>query len=292
MRSATSTGSGTRASSPRAGRRRRDRGGRAARADGDTVRDHVDALRRDPRRSGRRRARRPALTDAERTVTRAELDAHTNRLARAYAELGVVQDSFVTIGLPNGVEWFEAAIAVWKLGATPAPVSAKLPRLELEAIVELADPALVVGLETPGRTCIPAGFVPDPQLSDAPLPVKVAERVEGADVGRQHRAAEADRRGRTGDERVRRHDRARVRHGRGRRAPRDRSAVPQRSAVVLRRWTARGQPHRDHGALRRDALPRADRGAPRRLDVRGAHDDATHLEAARGRAHPLRPVVA
>jgi bile acid-coenzyme A ligase len=116
----------------------------------------------------------PALTDAQRTVTRAELDAHTNRLARAYAELGVEQDSFVTIGLPNGIEWFEAAIAVWKLGATPAPVSAKLPRLELEAIVELADPALVVGLEAPGRTCVPAGFVPDPELSDAPLPVKIA----------------------------------------------------------------------------------------------------------------------
>ena len=30
-----------------------------------------------------------------------------------------MQDSFVTIGLPNGIEWFEAAIAVWKLGATP-----------------------------------------------------------------------------------------------------------------------------------------------------------------------------
>ena len=37
---------------------------------------------------------------------------------RAYEELGVTQDSFVTIGLPNGIAWFEAAIAVWKLGAT------------------------------------------------------------------------------------------------------------------------------------------------------------------------------
>src|SRR3954469_5221214 len=118
---------------------------------------------------------RPALTDAIRTVTRSELDARTNRLARAYAELGVEQDSFVTIGLPNGNEWFEAAIATWKLGATPAPVSAKLPRLELEAIVELADPALVVGLDAPGRTCIPAGFTPDPDLSDAPLPPKIAQ---------------------------------------------------------------------------------------------------------------------
>jgi bile acid-coenzyme A ligase len=116
----------------------------------------------------------PALTDATGTVTRAELESRTNRLARAYAALGVEQDSFVTIGLPNGIEWFEAAIAVWKLGATPAPVSAKLPPLELDAIVELADPALVVGLDAPGRVCVPSGYEPDPALSDAPLPVRVA----------------------------------------------------------------------------------------------------------------------
>ncbi len=117
---------------------------------------------------------RIAVSDAERALTRAELDARTNRLARAYEALGVTQDSFVTIGLTNGVEWFEAAIATWKLGATPAPVSAKLPRLELDAIVELADPSLVVGLEVPGRTCIPAGFVPDAALSDEPVPTRVA----------------------------------------------------------------------------------------------------------------------
>ena len=117
---------------------------------------------------------RPAITDGTRTITRGELDRYTNRLARAYEALGVTQDSFVTIGLPNGIEWFEATIAVWKLGATPAPVSAKLPQAELDAIVELADPSLVVGLDAPGRTCIPAGYTPDPELSDAPLPTKIA----------------------------------------------------------------------------------------------------------------------
>ena len=117
---------------------------------------------------------RPAITSADRTVTRAELDLRTNRLARAYAALGVTQDSFVTIGLPNGVEWFEAVIAAWKLGATPAPVSARLPRVELEAIVELADPSLVVGLDAPGRTAIDAGYEPDPGLSEDPLPTKIS----------------------------------------------------------------------------------------------------------------------
>ena len=51
-----------------------------------------------------------------RTARWAELDARTNRLARAYRDLGVTPNSFVTIGLPNGLEFFEAVLAAWKLG--------------------------------------------------------------------------------------------------------------------------------------------------------------------------------
>ncbi len=120
---------------------------------------------------------RPAVTDATRTVSRAELDRHTNRLARAYADLGVREGDMVTVALPNGVEFFEACVAIWKLGATPQPVSSRLPFAEREAIVELADPRLVVGVE-PGthgnRTCVPVGFVPDPQLPDGELPDRVS----------------------------------------------------------------------------------------------------------------------
>ena len=54
-------------------------------------------------------------------VTWAELDARTNRLARAYEALGVKPDDFVTIALPNGIEFVEACIATWKAGATPQP---------------------------------------------------------------------------------------------------------------------------------------------------------------------------
>lgn len=119
----------------------------------------------------------PAITFEGRTVTRLELEKRTNRLARAYQQLGVVQDDLVTIALPNGIEFYEAALAVWKLGATPQPVSARLPRLERETIVELVDPKIVVGGE-PGslgaRTVLAAGFVPDPTLSEAPLAERTA----------------------------------------------------------------------------------------------------------------------
>ena len=86
----------------------------------------------------------PSITYEGRTVSRLEFSQRTNRMARAYEKLGVRQDDFVTIALPNGIEFFEAVFAVWKLGATPQPVSEKIPKIELEAIVDLAsnEPAL------------------------------------------------------------------------------------------------------------------------------------------------------
>ena len=120
---------------------------------------------------------RPAVTSGDRTVTRDELDRRTNRLARAYATLGVGEGDLVTIALPNSVEFYETAVATWKLGATPQPVSYRLPDRERQAIVELADAALVVGADPaahPGRTVIPAGFEPDPSLPDTQLPDRIA----------------------------------------------------------------------------------------------------------------------
>lgn len=133
----------------------------------------------------------PCLTHEDKTVSRAAFDAYTNRLARAYQALGVKQNDLVTIGLPNGIEFYQAAFAVWKLGATPQPVSAKLPFAERQAIIEVAESTLVVGAE-PGShgdvTCIASGFEPDAGLSDAPLPPLVASHwkapTSGGSTGR------------------------------------------------------------------------------------------------------------
>ncbi len=134
------------------------------------------------------------------TITWKELDASTNRLARAYAQLGVTEDSFVTIGLANGIEFFQATIATWKLGATPQPVSAKLPAFEREQIVELCSPSLVVGVrpdEHPGATSIDSGFIPDASLSDSELPEKTAASFKamtsGGSTGRPKLIVSANR---------------------------------------------------------------------------------------------------
>ena len=79
----------------------------------------------------------------------------------------------VTIALANSVEWFVAFAASWKIGAIPQPVSAKLPPRELEAILELADPSVVIGVPrrvAGGRRTLPVGYRPDPDLPDDPLP--------------------------------------------------------------------------------------------------------------------------
>jgi bile acid-coenzyme A ligase len=120
---------------------------------------------------------RAAVTCEDRTISRAELERRTNRLARAYGAFGVGPGDLVTIALPNSIEFYEATVATWKLGAIPQPVSYRLPDRERQTIVELADAALVVGADPaahPGRTVIAAGFEPDPSLADSVLPDRVA----------------------------------------------------------------------------------------------------------------------
>ena len=120
------------------------------------------------------------------TRTRAELDRRANRLARAYAELGVTEGSLVTIGLPNSAAFFEACLAVWRLGATPNPVSNRLPAAERIAIIETANPALVVGVdeaEAGGRASVAEGWLSPEELSDDPLPDVVSKCVRAMTSG-------------------------------------------------------------------------------------------------------------
>ena len=118
--------------------------------------------------------------------TREELERRSNRLARAYAERGVLAGDLVTIALPNCIEFYEACLAIWKLGATPQPISSRLPEIERSAIVELASSSLVVGVE-PGaygeRATVPQGFEPDPALPDLQLPDRLPQRARAMTSG-------------------------------------------------------------------------------------------------------------
>jgi bile acid-coenzyme A ligase len=120
---------------------------------------------------------RAAITCGPRSLTRSALESSANRLARDMAAGGVAAGDMVTVALPNSVEWFVAFAACWKIGATPQPVSAALPERELRAILELANPSLVIGVSpalTEGRRTLPVGYRPDPALPDDPLPDAVS----------------------------------------------------------------------------------------------------------------------
>jgi bile acid-coenzyme A ligase len=100
---------------------------------------------------------RPALTSGEVTLTRAQFVDRVTRLAALFAWHGVTEGSTVTIGLPNSAGLVESMFAAWALGAVPQPISGRLPPLERSAILELADPALAVGVpaaEAGGRPAL------------------------------------------------------------------------------------------------------------------------------------------
>ena len=90
------------------------------------------------------RGDRPAVSCGSETLTYAQLHRRSNRIARGLAARGVKAGDLVTLGLPNSVGFVEAAHAIWKLGATPQPISFRLPKAELEALVELARSPLVI----------------------------------------------------------------------------------------------------------------------------------------------------
>ncbi len=116
---------------------------------------------------------RPSITCGEKSLTRSELESSANRLARDMHAEGAQEGDMVTIALANSVEWFVAFAASWKIGAVPQPVSAELPGPELQSVLELADPSLVIGVPPElagGRRALPADYRPDPRLPDDPLP--------------------------------------------------------------------------------------------------------------------------
>ena len=98
-------------------------------------------------------------------------------MARELQQCGVDHGDFVTVAMPNSIEWFIAYIACWNIGAIPQPVSAKLPARELAAIVELAGSHVVVGAPDDAMEMLPdtihhvgIGHRSGDEFSDAPLP--------------------------------------------------------------------------------------------------------------------------
>lgn len=111
------------------------------------------------------------------SATWSEINRAANRLARELMAGGVELGDYVTIALPNGIDFFTATIACWRIGAIPQPVSSRLPVRELDAIVALADSRAVIGVKNdryPDRFSLPLEHVPSPDFSADALPDRIS----------------------------------------------------------------------------------------------------------------------
>ena len=200
---------------------------------------------------------RPAITEIvfdgaqrrERTITRAELERSTNRLARHMRDAGWVSTTSSRSGCRTGSRSSRPRSRRGSAVPRRYPISYRLPERERDAIIELAEPKLVV--------VVP--IEPAPELSDDPLPddpiaASWKAPTSGGSTGRPKlivsgapATADPDREGPFGMGLDGVHARARA-------------AVPQRpvrrsrSTALLDR-----QPRRGDGALRRRDALAADR---------------------------------
>jgi bile acid-coenzyme A ligase len=132
----------------------------------------------------------PAITCGDVTLTYGQFHRMTNRVARGLASLGVKHGDLVTLGLPNSTDFAVACWGIWKLGATPQPISFRLPKAELEAIMDLAQTPLVIA-SFDHRIDRPLVSIPDllklsddeTDLPDATAPVSKAP-TSGGSTGR------------------------------------------------------------------------------------------------------------
>ena len=115
----------------------------------------------------------PAVTFGDTTLTRDELVRRGEAVARHLVSLGVAQGDYVSLVLPNGLEMVVATLACWLAGAVPQPLSTKMARAELEAILDLTSPRVVIGdvvdLPVP---CLPGSL--DVPASEGDLPARVS----------------------------------------------------------------------------------------------------------------------
>jgi bile acid-coenzyme A ligase len=112
----------------------------------------------------------PAITDTNATLSRRQVIEWADAVAHELVARGVSVGDLVSIGLPSDASFLIASIAAWIVGATPQPVPANMPRAELDAVLELAKPAIAVGFDggvlAPSMLSLPGR----PDRAPEPLP--------------------------------------------------------------------------------------------------------------------------
>ncbi|MCK9923307.1 AMP-binding protein [Frankia sp. AgPm24] len=114
-----------------------------------------------------------ALDGSEPAFSYAELNRRSSQLAAALAERGVVTGDVVALGLRNSPQLVLAALATWKLGATPVPVRWDVPDWELERVREAINGRVFLGAAD-------LGWIDETENAPVPdLPDQISPRVQG-----------------------------------------------------------------------------------------------------------------
>ncbi|WP_251070431.1 non-ribosomal peptide synthetase [Streptomyces sp. ISL-96] len=136
-----------------------------------------------------RLAERPdavAVVERSRSVSYAQLDARSNRIARLLAARGVGAESVVGVAVPRSVDMIATVLAALKLGAAFLPLDLVHPADRLSYMIEDSGAALVVGTEPvagkiPEVAGVPVVLLDAPQTT-AELDGLPESRVDGLPV--------------------------------------------------------------------------------------------------------------
>ncbi|WP_082749248.1 AMP-binding protein (plasmid) [Sphingobium sp. SJ10-10] len=85
-----------------------------------------------------------AIRHGDDVISWGELADRALRRAHALRGVNIGPGDLVTLALPNGSAFYELMFALWTIGATPHVVSYRLPLAELQAIVAVAEPKMVI----------------------------------------------------------------------------------------------------------------------------------------------------
>ncbi|WP_298190704.1 AMP-binding protein [Novosphingobium sp.] len=102
---------------------------------------------------------REALVHGTERWTFGKLDARSAQLAAWLIGKGVEPHDLVAFQLPNGPDFLALTFAIYRCGATPAPLSHRLPPTERDAIIGVMQP----------RCAIDAAMLPAPSSLHAPV---------------------------------------------------------------------------------------------------------------------------
>lgn len=95
-------------------------------------------------RSARAHTHRVAVKSLARSITYAELEQRSNRLANALLGIGLSRGDRVGIYLPNCIEIVELEIACYKAGLIKAPFNARLSPAEVGAVAANSEASIIV----------------------------------------------------------------------------------------------------------------------------------------------------